>query len=341
MLTPEYLKQKLNSIFPQPTEKITLHKLKGDASVRQFFRLTSYQQNQHQQTLVVMKFPQPTPAEEEAYISTRQYFHNTGVTVPKLYHYDAEHGVFFLEDLGDTTLAIAMRQADTATARRYYRQAIDTLLKFQLASLIHPDPHCLAFQRAFDQEKFSQELEFFIKYMLEGYRQQRLIPGDRLLLQEMFHQLASFLAAEPKCLSHRDYHSRNLMLYQGKIGQVDFQDARLGLCQYDLASLLRDSYISLPDTLVSELIDYYIQQKELRLGAPVARRHFYLLFDYVSLQRNLKAIGTFAYLYLEHGFASYLEYIPLTLVYVRKTLSKYEQFSPLQHLLGKYLPEVA
>ena len=122
-------------------------------------------------------------------------------------------------------------------------------------------------------------------------------------------------------LCHRDYHSRNLMLHDETLYVIDFQDARMGPDTYDLASLLRDSYVDLPDAAVDDLIDYFLalsRDPAHRLtddGATFRRR-----FDLMALQRNLKALGTFGYQTTTRGNPVYMQYMPRTLTYVKRTL---------------------
>jgi len=150
--------------------------------------------------------------------------------------------------------------------------------------------------------------------------------------------LCQILSNQRQYLNHRDYHSRNIMVKDGDLRFLDFQDARMGPCQYDLSSLLRDSYIVLDNKLVDDLIEYYISQKEMIEGESIDRNEFRRIFDYMSVQRNLKAVGTFAYQKMAKGSDRYLEHIPPTLNYVKVNLEKYEAFSGLKKILYKYLP---
>ena len=95
-------------------------------------------------------------------------------------------------------------------------------------------------------------------------------------------------------LCHRDYHSRNLMLHDGSLYIIDFQDARMGPDTYDLVSLLRDSYVDIADRELDELIAYFLALKRRR-HAGRRRDEFRRRFDLMALQRNLKALGTFGY----------------------------------------------
>ena len=105
------------------------------------------------------------------------------------------------------------------------------------------------FRVAFDIEKLSWELHYFLKHFLEGHRGCDLTVEDRATLSEAFHELSREIASWPRVLCHRDYHSRNLMQHAGRLYWIDFQDARMGPSTYDLASLLRDAYVDVPEEL--------------------------------------------------------------------------------------------
>jgi aminoglycoside/choline kinase family phosphotransferase len=144
------------------------------------------------------------------------------------------------------------------------------------------------------------------------------------------------LASEPRVLCHRDYHSRNLMLSQGQLYLIDFQDARMGPDTYDLASLLRDAYIDLNEIAVNELIAYFLALK----GSATPETDFRARFDLMALQRNLKAMGTFGYQTTARQNPVYIQYMPRTLRYVRDTLLKYPRFARLHELLAPYIDEL-
>ena len=143
---------------------------------------------------------------------------------------------------------------------------------------------------------------------------------------------------EPRVLCHRDYHSRNLMLRAGQLFIIDFQDARMGPDTYDLASLLRDSYVDLPESLVDSLIDVYLcatREDPARERAEFIRR-----FDLMSVQRNIKALGTFGFQASARGNAAYLRDVPRTLENVRRNMEKYPRFARLRELLASRIGEL-
>jgi hypothetical protein len=326
----------MRAVVGYPVPAVRLDKLRGDASERNFYRLYF----NRQQSLVLMEFDPPQPDRQAKLVQVWEYFNRWNLGVPKLYYHHQQQGWLFFEDCGDLSLERLVREQPADVYYPYYEQAVELLLRIQQAGIRHEDPDCPAFQAAFDAEKLSWELDFFLKYMLEEHRRIKLPPADKQKLQNHFRALGQRLAAEPRCLTHRDYHSRNLIIKDGRIRLVDFQDARLGLCQYDLASLLRDSYVQLNRQQVDNLMEYYIRGKEKQEGRAIDRRRFRQVFDYTCIQRNLKAVGTFAYLACWQGKPSYLRFIPPTLEYVRQNLNTYPELKDFQQLLGKYLPEV-
>jgi aminoglycoside/choline kinase family phosphotransferase len=180
------------------------------------------------------------------------------------------------------------------------------------------------------------ELQFFARHFLEAYRGTVLGEASRSALDHEFGAIAGELASEPRVLCHRDYHSRNLMLHNGALYLIDFQDARMGPDTYDLVSLLRDSYVDLSDQRVDELIAFFLALRGITDQSEFRRR-----FDLMALQRNLKALGTFGYQAATRGNTVYIQYMARTLSHVRANLGRYERFEPLRDLLAEHLEELA
>jgi hypothetical protein len=158
---------------------------------------------------------------------------------------------------------------------------------------------------------------------------------ERSTLGEEWALIASELSAERRVFCHRDFHSRNLMVHEGRLYTIDFQDARLGPDTYDLASLLRDSYLDVGDTVRERVLDDFLE-----LRHDTARAEFRRRFDLMSVQRNLKALGTFGYQAAARGKTSYLADVPRTLAYLRGNLRRYPRFSRLHEVLARHLEEV-
>jgi hypothetical protein len=244
-------------------------------------------------------------------------------------------GVLALQDLGDVTLQAHLGAASPAEHAALYRQAVALIATLQKRGEQLASPDYLPYGISFDVEKLTWELEFFTKHFLEAYRGVTLADDQRTALREEFAAIVQELAAEPRVLCHRDYHSRNLMLHESQLYIIDFQDARMGPDTYDLVSLLRDSYVDLPEQTVDELLAYFLALKGVSGQDPNFRRRF----DLMALQRNLKALGTFGYQTTARRNPVYIQYIPRTLRYVRDNLDKNSRFDRLRELLATYVEE--
>jgi aminoglycoside/choline kinase family phosphotransferase len=256
--------------------------------------------------------------------------------VPRILGIAGDLGVLALQDLGDVTLQAHLGFAPPQQHAALYRQAVGLIETLQRRGRDLASGAYLPYGIAFDVSRLMWELDFFVKHFLEAYRGAAIPTAERDALRQELAVIAAALAAEPRVLCHRDYHSRNLMLHEHILYMIDFQDARLGPDTYDLVSLLRDSYIDLPDGTVDELIAYFLA----RAGRTDQEPAFRDRFDLMALQRNLKALGTFGFQTTARGNTVYIQYIPRTLTYVRDNLHRHPRFARLAGILSTYLPEL-
>jgi hypothetical protein len=241
-----------------------------------------------------------------------------------------------LEDLGDVTLQAHLGAAPAQAHAALYREAVALIARVQQrgAELERPG---LPFSVAFDVEKLTWELEFFLKHFVAAYRGVTIEAPLLEAIRKEFAAIVEELAGEPRVLCHRDYHSRNLMLHDGRLCMIDFQDARMGPDTYDLVSLLRDSYVDVNEAAVDDLTAYFLALKGPSVGAAEFRARFAVM----ALQRNLKALGTFGYHTVTRDNPVYIQYIPRTLRYVRDNLARQARFARLRDLLAALLGELA
>jgi aminoglycoside/choline kinase family phosphotransferase len=261
--------------------------------------------------------------------------------VPDILGHSDPLGIVALQDLGDVTLQAHLGAASPSEHAALYRQAVALVEQLQRRGAELQSDAFLPYGIAFDVDKLTWELDFFAKHFVEGYRGSAFTPPERTALAAEWASIVSELAAEPRVLCHRDYHSRNLMLREGSLYIIDFQDARMGPDTYDLVSLLRDSYVDIADRELDELIAYFLALKT-RDGAPAAADdEFRRRFDLMALQRNLKALGTFGYQTITRRNTVYIQYIPRTLRYARTNLEKYPRFARLREILAAHVEELA
>ncbi|MBH0183823.1 MAG: phosphotransferase [Nitrospira sp.] len=320
--------------------------LAGDASNRRYYRVALAGGPPH--SLIPEAFKQSEEAVSGAahriaelpFLNIMSHLAKAGVSVPALYCYDQAAGLLYLEDFGDVTLAETVSLADASGLESRYKQAIDVLVQMQLKGTTPADPGCLAFHRSFDAPLLLWEFDHFLEYGIVARQGKPMCADDWMPIRREFEQIADLLAGQPRVFVHRDYHSRNLMVDGARLGVIDFQDALMGPSTYDLASLLRDAYIQLDESLVDVLVEYYLDQLAKQRFVWANRAAFRRLFDLTSIQRNLKAAGRFVYIDRVKGNPKFLADIPRVLGYVKRNLQKYPELETLRTHLTPYVPEL-
>ena len=307
--------------------------LTGDASDRRYFRILP----RDGPSIVLALHAGPIEFTSLPFANVADLLKRVPLPVPAMLDHSDALGLLALEDLGDVTLQAHLGAATPAEHAALYRQAVAFIELLQRRGAELASGVYLPYQMAFDIPKFTWELDFFVRHFVEAYRGIALSAAEHNALAAQWSAIVEELAAEPRVLCHRDYHSRNLMLHDGSLYIIDFQDARMGPDTYDLASLLRDSYVDIGDRHLDDLIAYFLALKGDR---PERAAEFRSRFDLMALQRNLKALGTFGYQTTTGRNPVYIQYMPRTLRYVRTNLEKYARFAPLRELLARHLEEL-
>ena len=297
-----------------------------DASFRRYFRydVVPAMQDKLGATLVAMDAP-PERENVPAFIHVQGLLFDAGVTVPAIAARNVEQGFLLLGDLGTTTY---LARLDSDNAAFMYSDAVDALLKFQMAS----QPGVLP---EFDRAFILRELNIFPEWYLNRHLGVTLDDKQQAQLDKVFEAITSNVLAQQQVFMHRDFHSRNLMfLDQGNPGVLDFQDAVYGPVTYDLASLLRDAYVQWDEEIVLDWVVRYWQSAK-QAGLPVNPDidAFYRDFEFMAMQRHLKILGIFCRLNYRDNKSHYMGDLPTVIDYVRKTANRYTELKPLLRLL--------
>jgi N-acetylmuramate 1-kinase len=312
--------------------------LTGDASDRRYFRVLMRGPSP---TLVLALHAGPIDFANMAFVGVAKLMTAIPLPVPTILHHSDPLGIIGLQDLGDVTLQAHLGAATPDEHAALYREAVSFIARLQQRGAVLASDAYPPYRIAFDIDKLGWELEFFFKYFVKAYRGAAPDVEVQRALSQEWSAIIQELAAEPRVLCHRDYHSRNLMLHEESLYIIDFQDARMGPDTYDLVSLLRDSYVDLTSQQVDELMAYFLA---LRAGPGGVSQdeaaEFRRRFDVMALQRNLKALGTFGYQTVTRGNPVYIQYMPRTLAYVRANLVRNDRFGRLHELLAGFIPEL-
>jgi N-acetylmuramate 1-kinase len=310
--------------------------LTGDASDRRYFRVIP----SDGPSIVLALHAGPIEFATLPFASVLRLLQQMPLPVPAVLDHDDGLGIIALQDLGDVTLQAHVGAAPGTEHAALYRQAVSFVAVLQKRGAELASAEYTPYGAAFDVEKLTWELDYFSRHFIEAYRGVALAPADREALAGEWAAIVEELASEPRVLCHRDYHSRNLMVHDGGLHIIDFQDARMGPDTYDLASLLRDSYVDIGDQDLDDQIAYFLALTCANPAEPRDADEFRRRFDLMALQRNLKALGTFGYQTAVRRNPVYIQYIPRTLRYARRTLEKYARFERLRDLLAEHIEEL-
>jgi aminoglycoside/choline kinase family phosphotransferase len=335
---------KIRAAFGAGAAMRSLASLSGDASSRRYYRAL-LGGARAPQSIIVMELPAgtglPLSSEELAifkegprelpFLNVHRFLSKIGVQVPAIYGHWENDRIILLEDLGDTALWDQVQRLPDDEVLAWYQKAIDELLNLHHRGTQTRDDSCIAFQQRFDSKLYMWEFEHFIEWGLEKRPGAKVSAETLATLRKHFNEIAAVLERESPCLSHRDYHSWNLMICEGAVRVIDFQDALLAPPQYDLASLLNDR---ITDSVVrphleKRLVHYYIQSSR-DLGRAIDADKFFEIYRLSAIQRDLKVVGRFYYLDLVKGKPGYKKFIAPT---ARRLLRNFAQVPQTQKIL--------
>jgi aminoglycoside/choline kinase family phosphotransferase/GTP:adenosylcobinamide-phosphate guanylyltransferase len=286
--------------------RVKQKKLKGDGSERQWSRLKSGRQSLIMADHGIRKTLSVT--EVDAFVHIGQHLYRRGVPVPEIHFYDAFCGLVFLEDLGDVNLQqVARETTSTEALVGIYKSVIDQLVNLSLRGARNFDTGWTYQSTSYDQELIiEKECRYFHEQFLTGYLGLDIAFED--LIDEFSDLARKALRYASTGFMHRDMQSRNIMVKDDRIYFIDFQAGRLGPIQYDLASLLIDPYVELPEAIRIILRDYCLQEISKKIVVDPVK--FLRCFEYCRLTRNLQILGAFAFLSRVKGKRYFEDYIP-------------------------------
>lgn len=300
----------------------SLRPASADASFRRYLRIDS----QHG-TRIIMDAP-PDKEDSKPFVDVARLMTAAGLTVPEVLAWEVANGFLLLSDLGNKTMMQTMDRTNPLANHAAYLAAVDTLIRWQLAS----KPGVLP---PYDEALLHRELQLFPDWYLVRHRGVQVEGEVKATLDAAFKDIVAQNLMWPSVYVHRDFMPRNLM--QGSPpGVLDFQDAVYGPITYDIASLMRDAFLSWEEDFVLDITIRY-WEKARKAGLPVADDFgaFYRGVEWMGLQRHLKIAGIFARLTLRDGKPQYLADAPRFIDYIRATCSRYRELKPLLRLIDR------
>jgi N-acetylmuramate 1-kinase len=313
--------------FPSlETAEAAISPIKKGGSERKFYRI----QFSPERSIVLINYTK-AHAENQRYVAIAEFLAGHGVRAPKIYFHDPAEGLIWIEDLGERDLW-SSRDESWTVRRPFYESALGEIAKLHRISAAESAEVRTDLPAPFDAALYLWEQEYFFENCLgrhfgidqEKRRELAALPAFRRIVE----RLASF----PRNLMHRDFQSQNIILREGLAYLIDFQGMRLGLAEYDLASILYDPYVNLTESERAGLLQYY------RLSAEVNNPDFAEKFRLCAIQRLMQALGAYGYLGYVKDNQAFLAYIPAAVDSLAKILAGTEGLEPVRRLLRQLPP---
>ena len=315
----------------------TVRLASADASFRRYFRIDTTDGT----TRIVMDAP-PDKEDSAPFVKVAALMRAAGVTAPEVLAWDQQHGFLLLDDLGQRTMLDIIDPVDASASRSLYDEAIDALVRWQVAS--RPDV-----LPPYDRALLERELALFPQWYITQHRGIAVTGKLQERLERSFKLIVESNLASPSVYVHRDFMPRNLMVRDGpasdlgggifggtRLGVLDFQDAVYGPITYDIASLMRDAFLSWDEEFVLDVtVRYWNAARKAKLPVDSDFGAFYRAVEWMGLQRHLKVAGIFARLTLRDGKPKYLADAPRFIGYVRTTAARYMELTPLLRVIDE------
>jgi len=266
--------------------------LTPDASTREYFRIPW-----KRKTAIAAVYPEPFDPEIHPFLDVTRLFQEAQLPVPAIFDVDPLNGIIVQEDFGDRQLRRFFEATTEDELEALVEQAIGIIADIQGATRLAIERNSIASRLAFDEAKLSWELDYFFEHYFKSLRKEELKHGEEAQLRAELNDISAELAVRPQVLCHRDFHSSNLMVDPKKrLRVIDYQDARMGPASYDLVSLLLDRQTSLPSLAeVRERRLFFLEERRSRGLDALDPDEFACEFRLMTVQRCLKAVGTFSY----------------------------------------------
>ncbi len=306
-------------------------KLTGDASTRRYYRIFTNRNSY----VVCLDNPFNDEIEKHPFLSVQQFLAENDIPVPEILDHNLSRGYSLQEDLGNKTLLLHLSTLQSREEEfEIYKKIVDQLIV--LHRIIPKEvKNSNLFQLKFDYQKYMDETRFTFKYFMNFFNKNH---DDKLVqeLEDLFDPIMKRLSSEKMVITHRDFHSRNIMVKDGSFFFIDFQDARWGIPQYDLVSLLEDCYYNISEENRQKLKKYYYEQLDPSIHGQEKFEHFLALYDDMLIQRVFKAVGSFCYIYNWRKDERYLKYIGFAMEKIRKVMMDNPRYKDLKIKLFSY-----
>lgn len=324
-------RERLEQFLISRGEPASFEQLTPDASIREYFRVAW-----RGGSAIACVYPDAFIEAEQSYLDVTRLFASAGLPVADILDFDEAYGVIVLEDFGDRILRDEMQMCTDEEREGLIRNAIDLIPKIQAATANAFESGSVASKLKFDAEKLLWELNFFKTHYFTTFKKQPLPADIDTALAAEFKELCIELEGKARVLCHRDFHAANLMLdHQNRLRIIDHQDARIGSVAYDLVSFLLDRVTDPPSPeWLAEKRRHFLAERD-KLGLPkIDEKEFADEFRLQTIQRCLKAVGTFSFQSVNRGKTYFIPFIKPMFRTVLRAVENLDRFPQLQKIIS-------
>jgi len=303
----------------------TLAPASADASFRRYLRVAG-----DAGSLIVMDAP-PPQEDVRPFVAIARRIEQAGLHAPRVLAADEGHGFLLLSDLGSRLYLDALREAGAGESDRLMRTAIAALVQWETRIVGSGWP-------AYDDALLRRELALFPDWCVQREFGQNWSDAQQAQWRSICDLLVASALAQPRVAVHRDWMPRNLMVSEPNPGILDFQDAVRGPITYDIASMLRDAFLSWDEERELDwAVRWWQQARQLDAMAGHAFAddfgECWRAIEWMGLQRHLKVLGIFCRLKHRDGKAKYSTDLPRFFGYATRVAARYAPLKPLLTLL--------
>ena len=305
----------------------TLRAASADASFRRYFRVDAVDASA---SCIVMDAP-PPQEDVRPFVHIARLIADAGLHAPQVLAADTAQGFLLLTDLGAQPYLAALQDA-IGTGRP---QRAEALMREALAALVQWQQRVDASSLPpYDEALLRRELALFPEWCVAREYGVTWTPAQQAAWDAACALLVESALAQPTVAVHRDWMPRNLMVAEPNPGILDFQDAVRGPITYDVASMLRDAFISWDEAEeIDHAVRYWQQARDASLPVDEDFGEFWRQLEWMGLQRHLKVLGIFCRLKHRDGKPGYSQDLPRFFAYVRRVARRYQGFGPLLRLV--------
>ena len=306
-----------------------LKKISGDASFREFYRL-----KKNNKTSIIVSAKKEKYKNLIVYSAVNKILNSNKITAPKLISNHYKNNMIEISDLGDQSFFnLIILKKNKVNDYKSLIKLIFKLQKIQLKKNYKLEKFKVKLSK-YTIDNLHKESDLFFDWYLKYFLKNKNINKTKRLLRNELSKVYKKLNFKNDTFVHRDFHVSNIMINKKELGLIDSQDAIIGNPLYDVASLIDDVRIKLPQDLQNKLFKFYWQGSKYKNEKEEKLKND---FDILSVQRNLKILGIFVRLWKRDNKSNYLKYLPYTWTLIERRL-KNPIFKNLKLLMQKNLP---